>query len=189
MLANILSRFWWMTLLRGLIWVLFGIVVLTQPGISLVALALTFGAFVLADGITNVVSAVGGRKENEHWGILLLAGLCGVGVGILTFLSPGLTALALLFYLAIWAIATGLLELAAAIRLRKEIEGEFWLGLAGVASIAFGVFLAARPGAGALSVLALIGGFSIALGLIQIVLAFQARGFVKRIRAAVRPAV
>ena len=189
MLANILSRYWWMTLLRGVLWVLFGICVLAQPGISLVTLTLLFGAFALADGIVKVGSAIGGRNEHEHWGVLLLAGLCGIGVGILTFMSPGITALVLLFYIAVWAIAIGLMELVVAIRLRKEIEGEFWLGLAGVASIIFGVLLMARPGAGALSVLAMIGGFAIVIGLIEIVFAIRARGFVNRARAAVRPAV
>ncbi|HSL70204.1 MAG TPA: DUF308 domain-containing protein, partial [Longimicrobiales bacterium] len=120
MFANILSQYWWLILLRGAIWILFGIALFAQPGITLVALTLLFGAFVLVDGIGNIVSAIGGRKQHEHWWVLLLVGLCGVGVGVLTFYSPGLTALALLFYIAIWAIATGLLAIVAAIRLRKE---------------------------------------------------------------------
>ena len=115
-----------------LIWIVFGIVLFTQPLISLVALTLTFGAFALVDGIGNTVSAIGGRRENEDWWVLLLAGLCGIGAGVLTFFIPGLTALAVLFYIATWAIATGLLEIVAAFRLRKEIEGEFWLALSGL---------------------------------------------------------
>jgi uncharacterized membrane protein HdeD (DUF308 family) len=180
MFAQILSRYWWMTLVRGVIWILFGVFVIAQPVLSLVTLTLLFGIFALADGIGNVVSAIGGRREHENWWVLLLAGLCGVGVGVLTFSSPGVTALVLLFYVAVWAIATGLLELVAAIRLRKEIEGEFWLGLSGLVSIAFGVFLMARPGEGALSVLWLIGGYSVALGVILIGLAVKVRGFVRR---------
>jgi Short repeat of unknown function (DUF308) len=88
MLAKILSRYWWMTLVRGAIWILFGIVIFTQPLISLVALTLTFGAFAFVDGVANAVSAIGGRRENETWWVLLLAGLCGIGVGLLTFFSP-----------------------------------------------------------------------------------------------------
>ncbi len=188
MLATILSHFWWMTLIRGVIAILFGIMLFAWPQMSLASLVLVFGAFALADGVANVVTAIGGREENETWWVLLLAGLAGIGVGALTFLNPGATALALLFYIAIWAIATGLLQIVAAVRLRKEIEGEFWLGLAGLASIVFGVLIAARPGEGALAVLWLIATYAIAYGVILIVLAFQARGFVNRVKAAVKTA-
>jgi uncharacterized membrane protein HdeD (DUF308 family) len=115
---------------------------------------------------------------------LLLGGLAGIGVGLLAFFNPAATALALLFYIAIWAIATGLLQIVAAVRLRKEIEGEFWLGLAGLASIAFGVLLVARPGAGALAVLWLISAYAIAFGVMLVLLAFKTRGFVKRVKTA-----
>jgi uncharacterized membrane protein HdeD (DUF308 family) len=184
MLANILSRYWWMTLLRGVVWILFGLVVFAQPGISLVALTFMFGAFALVDGIATLVTAIGGRRENENWWVLLLVGFCGVAAGIVTFLAPGITALALLFFIATWAIATGVLEIVAAIRLRKEIRGEFWLALAGALSVAFGVLLIANPGAGALSVLWLIGFYAIVFGLSLILLSLKVRGFVNRVVAA-----
>src|SRR5690349_24853130 len=82
MLANILSRYWWMILLRGVASLAFGILVFAQPAISLVTLTLLFGAFALVDGISNTVSAVGGRRENENWGVLRLAGLAGIGIGV-----------------------------------------------------------------------------------------------------------
>jgi uncharacterized membrane protein HdeD (DUF308 family) len=189
MLARILSRYWWMTLLRGVVWLLFGIAIFAQPGISLVSLTLTFGFFALADGAGSVATAIGGRKEHEDWWVLLLMGLVGIGVGVLTFMRPDVTALGLLFYIAIWAIATGLLAIVAAIRLRKEIEGEFWLGLSGLASLFFGVALMARPDAGALAVLWLIGGYAMAFGALLIVLALETRGFVKRTTAALNRAV
>lgn len=184
MLANILSRYWWMILLRGVAWLLFGILVYAQPAISLVTLTLLFGAFVLWDGIGNVVSAIGGRHENEHWGVLLLTGLAGVAIGVLTFYAPGITALGLLFYIAVWMTGTGLLQVVAGIRLRKEVEGELWLILSGVISITLGVFLVARPGAGALSVLWLIGTYAVLFGLILIVLAFRVRSFANRLALA-----
>jgi uncharacterized membrane protein HdeD (DUF308 family) len=186
MLATILSHYWWMTLIRGVIAILFGIMLFAWPQMSLASLVLVFGAFALADGVANVVTAIGGRDENETWWVLLLSGLAGVGVGVLTFLNPGATALALLFYIAIWAIATGLLQIVAAVRLRKEIEGEFWLGLAGVASMLRGH--RCEAGEGALAVLWLIATYAIAYGVILIVLAFQARGFVNRVKAAVKTA-
>jgi uncharacterized membrane protein HdeD (DUF308 family) len=185
MLAKILSRYWWMILVRGVLAVLFGIMVFAWPGISLLSLVLLFGAFILANGFGNVVTAIGGRKEHENWWVLLLAGLAGAVLGILTFFNPGLTALALLFYIAIWAIATGLLEIVAAIRLRKEIEGEFWMALGGLASVAFGMLLVARPGGGALAVLWLIAAYAVVYGATLIMLAFKARGFAKRLEAAV----
>jgi uncharacterized membrane protein HdeD (DUF308 family) len=184
MLSNILSRYWWLTLLRGAIAVLFGIMVFVNPGISLASLVLVFGAFALADGVGNVVTAVGGRKEHESWWLLLLSGLAGIGIGLLTFFNPAITALALLFYISIWTIASGFLMIVAAVRLRKEIEGEFWLGLAGLASVLFGMLLVARPGEGALAVLWLIGAYAIVFGMMLVMLAIRTRGFVKRVKGA-----
>src|SRR4029453_2763630 len=104
MLSSILSRYWWTTLLRGLVWILFGIAVLVQPGISLVTLTLLFGAFAFIDGIGSVVTAIGGRNDYENWWVLLLMGLAGVGVGGVAFLRPRAPAPRFLHYIAIWAI-------------------------------------------------------------------------------------
>jgi len=173
-----------MILLRALAWLAFRILVFRQPAISLVTLTLLFGAFALVDGIANTVSAIGGRRENENWGVLLLTGLAGIAIGALTFYDPTITALGLLFYIAIWVTGTGLLQVVAGIRLRKEIEGEFWLILSGLVSIALGVFLVARPGAGALSVLWLIATYAIVFGVILVILAFRVRAFAQRLVAA-----
>jgi uncharacterized membrane protein HdeD (DUF308 family) len=184
--ANILSRYWWMTLLRGVIWIAFGIMLFTQPGVSLATLMLLFGAFVLADGIGTVITAFGGRGEHENWWVLLLAGLAGIGIGLLTFYNPAITALTLQLLIAMWAVSTGLLQIVAAIRLRKEIQGEFWLVAAGLLSVAFGVLLVARPVAGALAVLWFIGGYAVVFGVALIALALRVRGFAKRAGAAIR---
>lgn len=184
MLADILSRYWWMTLLRGLLWILFGIVIFARPGISLLSLTLALGVVMFVDGIINTVNAFSGRKEQDDWWVLLLVGLAGIGIGVLTFYNPAATALAVVLYVAIWAIATGLLEIVAAVRLRKQIEGEFWLVLAGIASVAFGVLLAARPGVGALTILWLIGAYAIVFGVILLLLSFKVRSGVKRITGA-----
>jgi uncharacterized membrane protein HdeD (DUF308 family) len=142
-----------------------------------VALVWLFGAYTLADGILGVSTAITGRKEHEQWWVLLLWGLVGVGVGILTFLAPGITAVALLFYIAVWAILTGALEIVAAIRLRKEIRGEWLLILGGLASVVFGAFLMARPFAGALALLWLIATYAVIFGILLVILAFEARSF------------
>ena len=179
--ASILSRAWWVLLLRGLVAIAFGVLTWFLPAISLAALVLLFGAYSLADGLLGSGAALAGRKDHEHWFVLLLAGLLGIGVGVLTLLAPGVTALALLFYIAIRAIATGVLDIVAAIRLRKEISGEWLMILAGLASVLFGVLLVARPGVGALAVLWLIAAYAIVFGGLLVVLAFKARRFGKRV--------
>lgn len=180
-LAAILHRTWWVLLLRGLVAIVFGILTWGLPGISLGVLVLLFGAYSMMDGILGVCTAIAGRKEHESWWVLLLGGLLGIGVGVLTFLAPGITALALLFYIAIWAIATGVLEIVAAIRLRGEVEGEWWFILGGFASVVFGVLLMAQPGVGALALLWLIAGYAVVFGVFLVMLAFKARAFGRRV--------
>ncbi|NPV07690.1 MAG: HdeD family acid-resistance protein [Anaerolineae bacterium] len=174
-LATILSRNWWVLLLRGLAAILFGIAAFVWPGATVATLVLLFGSFALVDGILEVWTAIAGRKEYQDWWVLLLRGLVGVGVGILTLVLPGVTAMALLFYIAIWAIATGVLEIATAIKLRREIAGEWLLIFEGLASVAFGVLLMARPGAGALAVVWLIAIYAVVFGILLVVLAFRVR--------------
>ena len=183
-LAGILRRTWWLLLLRGLMAIAFGVLSWVQPGISLAALVMLFGVYALIDGVAGVWASLAGRKDDGHWWVLLLWGVVGVGVGTLTLSAPGLTALALLFYIALWAVATGVLQIVAAVRLRKEIEGEWMLGLGGLASVAFGVVLMARPMAGAVALLWIIATYAIFFGLLLVVLAFKARRFG---RAAGRP--
>lgn len=129
-------------------------------------------------------------RRAGNWWALFLAGLIGIGIGILTFISPGITALALIYYIAIWAIATGLLEMMVAIRLRKEISNEWILLLAGAASVVFGVLVSARPGAGALALLSIIGAYAVVFGVLLVVLAIRARSFANHLAAvgAPRPA-
>jgi uncharacterized membrane protein HdeD (DUF308 family) len=184
-LSSILSRNWWLMLLRGLVAIGFGVLVFAKPQISLLALVYLFGVFVLVDGILGVSLAVHGRNELDSWGVLLLWGLLGIGVGVLAFVRPDITALALLFYIALWAIATGILEIAAAVRLREVIKNEWLLILAGLVSVAFGVWLIARPEAGAQAVLWAIGAYAILLGVLLVLFAFKIRSFVSKITSAV----
>ena len=184
MLAQLLSRTWWVFLIRGILAILFGVLTYFRPGMTLAALVLLFGAYSLADGVLSVLSAISGRTEIDHWWLLLFEGLVGIGVGVLTLFAPGVTTIALLFYIALRAVATGIVEIVAALRVRKEIEGEWLLVLTGLLSVLFGFSLLVRPAAGALAVLWLIATFAIAFGIVLILLAFTARGFAKRLKAA-----
>ena len=175
--SSILARSWWLILLRGLAAITFGVLAWFQPGLTLAALVLLFGAYALADGILAVWTAVSGRAVHEDWWVLLLIGLLGVGIGLLAFILPGLTALAIVFYIAIWAVATGVLEIVAAIRLRREIKNEWWLILAGLISVVFGAVLMASPGAGALTLLWLIASFAFVYGVFLVMLAIKSRRF------------
>lgn len=182
-LAAVLARNWWVLLVRGVVAILFGVLTFASPGISLASLVLLFGAFCLADGLMAAWTALSNREHKENGWLLLIGGLVGIGVGLLTIFQPTLTGLALLFYIAVWAIATGVVQVLTAIRLRQEIENEWMLILAGLASVSFGALLMARPGAGALAVLWLIGSYAIVLGVLLVVLAFRVRSVARRIEA------
>jgi len=182
-LAAVLARNWWVLLLRGIVAILFGALTLASPGISLASLVLLFGAFCLADGLMAAWTALSNRKQKENGWLLLIGGLLGIGVGLLTIFQPSVTGLALLFYIAIWAIATGVVQVLTAIRLRQEIANEWMLILAGLASVALGALLMLRPGAGALAVLWLIGSYAIVFGLLLVVLALEVRSVSRRLEA------
>ena len=165
-----LAAHWWVLLLRGLIAILFGIMAFAWPGVTLAALVLLWGAYALVDGIFEVIAGVRGK----WWGLVFL-GILGIAAGVLTFMWPGITAIALLWVIAIWAIVIGIMQIAAAIRLRKEVQGEWLWILSGILTVILGVLLIARPGAGALSVLWLIGWFAIAWGILLCILAFKVK--------------
>jgi uncharacterized membrane protein HdeD (DUF308 family) len=128
------------------------------------------------DGIFAIVLAVGGWNERDDRWLLLLEGLLGVAVGIMTALAPELTSIGLLLFIAAWSLATGILKIAAAIRLRRHVEGEWWLALSGVASIVFAGIVMWNPAAGALSLLWVIASFALAIGGVFVMLGFKVRG-------------
>ena len=174
-----LARNWWVFVLRGVLGILFGVMAYMWPGITLVSLVLLFGAYALVDGVFAVVGALTGRKEQEDWILMLLLGVVGIAVGILTYRSPGITALALLMYIAAWAFAKGVLEIVTAIRIRKEIEGEWALALSGALSVLFALFLLWNPGAGALGVIWVIAFYAIVFGVLSILFGFKIKKFAR----------
>jgi uncharacterized membrane protein HdeD (DUF308 family) len=167
--------------------ILLGILAFAWPGITLFVLVLFFGAYMLVDGIFAIVAAVRAAGEEDRWWLLLIEGILGVLAGLVAFFWPGLTALALLYFIAAWAIVTGIMEIVAAVRLRQEIEGEWALGLSGLLSVIFGVLLVVLPApAGLLSLVWLIGAYAVATGVLLLILAFRVRSEAGR-EAPARP--
>ena len=128
-----LSRNWWALVLRGAFAVLFGLIAFVQPGITIASMMLVFAAYAFVDGVLAIVSAISGQTGKPWWA-LVFKGIVGIGAAIVTITSPGITPIALLLIIASWAIASGILEIWAAIRLRKLIQGEWMLVLAGILS-------------------------------------------------------
>ena len=183
-MLTMLSKAWWVYLVRGVLAILFGVLAFARPGLTLATLVIFFGAWALATGVFAIFAAFAAKKVHTDWWVLLLEGLLGIGVGLVTFYAPGITAISLLWYLAFWAILSGVFEVVTAVRLRKEIRGEGWLMLAGAASIVFGVLLLARPGAGALAVITFIGAYALVFGVILVMAALKLKGLQGRLVAA-----
>jgi uncharacterized membrane protein HdeD (DUF308 family) len=180
-MLQVMARNWWALAIRGVAAILFGILVFIVPGIALQSLILLFAAYAIVDGIFAIITAVRDRAANNRWWVLLLEGIVSIIAGIFAFLQPAMTALVLLYLIAAWAIVTGVFEIIAAIRLREEIEGELLLGLAGLASLLFGIFLiVSNPATGILAVLWMVGVYSIAFGVLMLILAFRLRGMANR---------
>ena len=173
-MLNLIAKNWWLIVLRGICAILFGLLALTRPGITLGALIMLWAIYAFVDGVLAFVAALSGSSGTPWW-LLVLEGVVGVGVAAAAFLAPGVTAIVLLFFIAARAIVAGILEIAAAIQLRKEIEGELWLGLAGAGSVLFGLVLMARPGIGALAVVWMIGLYAILFGGLLVALGFRVR--------------
>jgi uncharacterized membrane protein HdeD (DUF308 family) len=177
--AIVMARAWWSFVLRGLLAVVVGVIFLLFPQLGLQALILAFAAWMIVDGGTELIGAWRMRGQKQWW-VDILEGVAGIVVGVIAVVIPGLTALALLFLVAAWAIVTGVLEIVAAIRLREHISNELWLGLAGLLSVLFGLYLVLFPGAGMLSLLWLAGFFAILFGATLLLLGWRLRGIYER---------
>ena len=171
-MVHALAKNWWLLLLRGIAAIIFGLLAFAWPGLTLLTLILFYGAFALVDGVLAIAAAITGGVPGSRWW-LAIVGLLGIAAGLLTFLTPGLTALVLLFFIAGWAIVTGVFEIIGAIKLRKEIDNEWLLILGGIISVLFGVGMMLAPGAGALALVWVIGAYSVVMGVIFVALAFR----------------
>ena len=179
-LRGLLGDSWWLVLLRGIAALAFGVLALLWPAITLISLTLLWGAYTLVDGVFALWAAVTGRATSPAMGPrwwMAISGVVSILAGLAAFFWPGMTAFILLIFIGIWAIVIGVLTIWGAIQARKEIEGEWVLGLFGALSIVFGLLLLFQPGAGALSLIWTIAGDSIFAGVLLIMLAFRGRKF------------
>ena len=171
-MVHALAKNWWLLLLRGVAAIIFGVLAFAWPGVTLLTLILFYGAFALVDGVLAIVAAITGGAPGPRWW-LAIVGLLGIAAGLLTFLMPGLSALVLLFFIAGWAIATGVFQIMGAIQLRKEIDNEWLLILGGIISVLFGIGVMVAPGAGALALIWVIGTYAIIMGVLFVALALR----------------
>lgn len=167
-----LARNWWLLLLRGIAAILFGLLAFAWPGITLLSLVILYGFYALFDGLFAILAAIkGGNAESRWW--LILIGILGVAAGLLTFFWTGVTALVLTMFIGAWALIHGVFEIIGAIKIRKEIDNEWWLILSGALSVLFGLLILIMPGAGALALIWVIGAYAIVFGGMLVGFAFR----------------
>ena len=174
-MVETLKRHWWVPVIRGIAAIVFGVIAFTHPVMAIATLVLFFGAWVLIDGIFRIVAAIRHRGSDPDWAWQLVIGIIGIIVGLLTFHAPQVTALALVIYIAAWALMIGASEIVMAVKLRHEIKGEWLLILMGLASIVFAVLLLWNPVAGAAAVIWLIAWYAVVLGILAIFFGFRLR--------------
>ena len=180
-MRTLFANSWWSLVVRGLVAILVGLVTFAWPGITLTALVLVFGAYALVDGVMSIVGAWRAASSHERWGGLLIEGIAGIVAAVITVLWPAITAIALVYIVAAWALVTGVLEIVTAIRLRKYISGEWLLILAGIASILFGGILVIFPIAGALALALWFGIYAFIFGAVLVGLGIRLRTHAKTI--------
>ena len=165
---------WWTILLRGIVAISFAVLAFVWPGATLHVLMILFGGYALVDGIFMLIAAIGRPHRHGRW-LLALEGIVGISVGIVVLRSPAESAMALVFFISIWAVALGFLRIMEAVRLRKELSGEMWLALSGVIAVLFAVMLMVRPLVGAVELIWLIAGFALVTGIFEILLGIEVR--------------
>jgi uncharacterized membrane protein HdeD (DUF308 family) len=180
MLRDITS-YWWAVALRGVAGVLFSILAFVWPQQTLTVLVLLFAAYLIVDGILNIVFAF--SSGTQFRGLFTLEGLTGIVVGAVALVWPGAATTAIIYLIAAWAVVTGIMAIVGAIWLRDlDVMDNAWvLGLAGIISIALGVVLAFQPNAGAVALVWTLGIYALIFGVLLIVLGFRMRSLNQRL--------
>jgi uncharacterized membrane protein HdeD (DUF308 family) len=174
-MVEVLTRNWWMWLIRGIAAIIFGVLAFKWPIMTIVVLGILFGAYALVDGIFAIIATVRAAESQQRWWPFLIEGIVGILIAAITFYDIRVTLFVLYLTIAAWAILTGIFEIVAAIQLRKHIANEIWLIIAGIASIAFGVLMIYYPLAGALTIVWLIAAYAIVFGVLMIGFALRLR--------------
>jgi uncharacterized membrane protein HdeD (DUF308 family) len=169
------KKHWWQVAVRGLIALIFGIMLLAWPGVSLFIFAILFGAFAFVDGIFTLVAAVNYKAGAGRRTWLFVRGILGIIVGIITFFWPAITMLALVLLIGAWALVAGIMELNFAFRAVKETGAKWLFAVSGILSIILGILLLVSPIAAAIAVIWAIGAYAIIVGIVLIVLGFRLR--------------
>ena len=176
-----LFRNWWIAAVRGVLAIVFGILALVWPDTTKLALVLLFGTFALIDGFSAIAAGIALAPRFRRWWALLLEGLTGIMIGVLTFFWPNVTGLVLLYFIAAWAVITGIFEIVAAIEFRNVVSKEWAMIFRGILSVLLGSLLFIFPSAGAVSIVWLIGMYAIAFGIMELIIAFHLRGLLHSI--------
>ncbi|WMY92679.1 HdeD family acid-resistance protein [Snodgrassella communis] len=176
-LIDLLSENWWMVLIRGGAALIFGLLTWFYPFVSILIMVMFFGVYALIDGVLGVVIAINGRRTHQDWWLMLIWGMVSILAGIMTFFVPGITWLVLITFIAIWSLVSGILQIIAAIRLRKSIRGEGWMIVAGMLSVLVGIILFVNPVQGGIALTWVIGVYAALFGVMNIALAFRLRRF------------
>ncbi|WP_100124168.1 HdeD family acid-resistance protein [Snodgrassella alvi] len=176
-LADLLSENWWIVLIRGIAALIFGLLTWFYPFISILVMMMFFGVYALIDGVMGIVISINGRRTHQDWWLMLIWGIVSILAGMVTFFVPGITWLVLIAFIAIWALVSGVLQIIAAIRLRKSIHGEGWMIVAGILSVLMGIILLVNPLQGGIALTWVIGVYAALFGVVNIALAFRVRRF------------
>jgi uncharacterized membrane protein HdeD (DUF308 family) len=169
------KKHWWQVAARGLIALLFGIMLLAWPGVSLFIFAILFGAFAFVDGIFTLVAAVNYKAGAGQRTWLFVRGILGIIVGIITFFWPAITELALVLLIGAWALVAGIMELNFAFRAVRETGAKWLFAVSGILSIILGILLLVSPIAAIIAVIWIIGAYAVIVGIVLIVLGFRLR--------------
>jgi uncharacterized membrane protein HdeD (DUF308 family) len=186
-MTTVLARNWWALAVRGVLAIVFGLIAFASPATAVAAFVLLFGVYAIVEGILSIVAGVRAAEHHERWWALLLKGIVDILAGLIALVIPAAAAFAFVLVVAVWAIVTGVLELVAAIRLRREVRGEWLLILNAIVSLALGAVLLLRPAAGLLVLVWWIGAYAIVFGIVLLALAFRLRARLHRTAVAASP--
>ena len=171
-LSEVLADNWWVVGLRGILGIIFGLICLLTPGIAVQVFVILFAAYMFVDGVFAIISGIKAARNGERWGLLILEGVVDLAAGVIAVLWPGITLVALIWLIAVWATVTGILMLSSAFNLNLD-HGRWWLALGGIASIIFGILLVIEPLIGAVVLTMWIGAYALVFGVFLLILAFQ----------------